>query len=298
MECDKKPLLKAIKRLSFSFLIFLILNFTILGVNTYLTKKNVQLISMLDNKIELIKFYQQQVTNDVYSLIKTIAKTAIDNDTKQLNLTKGIIANIISMQGALEKIVERIKETHTIDLPNKEAILEANFKIINIAKGISGSGTHIKLRGISYILTCAHLIDNVEEEFLTAKDNKGYYFGMELIKIDRKKDLALFTIEGVNDYPYLEISDIAPTEGSEIIVIGNPDGMMDVISDGVVAKVEKNGYIVTNIIFFGSSGGAVLYKGKIVGVISKLMNFFFINYSYTVKLETIKEFLKDYNVKK
>ncbi len=301
MHCDMKPLLRAIKRLSYFFVAFLIINFVILGLNTYLvvenvdlTVKNIEFISKLDNKIEVIKLYQQQTINKIFKLVKDIAETAIDNDSSQLSLVTKILANLAIMQGTQERIIQKSKETLTIDVPNREDILEANFKITNIVRNTGGSGTHIKLKGASYILTCAHLINNVEEEFLMAQDNEGYYFGMELIKIDRQKDLALFIVKGIKDYPYFEISDIAPTEGSDIIVIGNPDGMVDVISDGVIAKVEKDKYVITNTIFFGSSGGAVLYKGKVAGILSELMSMFFVTYGRAIKLDTIQEFLGDY----
>ena len=308
MECDRKPLLKKIKRFTILVAIFLVMNFAILGLNTYLTIENVQFISLLNNKIESIKLYQQETINKIFKLVQDFSKITIENDKNQLDLItltlgndkaqtsliKTVIANIKAMQGTQEKIIEKSKETLTVDVPNREAILEANFKLINIVKGISGSGTHIKLKGASYILTCAHLIKNVEEEFLMAIDNKGYYFGMELVKINRKKDLALYVLKGANDHPYLEISDIAPVEGSEIFVVGNPDGMVDVISDGIVAKVDKDGYIITNTIFFGNSGGAMLYKGKIAGVTSKLLSFFYATYGIEVKLDTIQAFLEDY----
>jgi hypothetical protein len=73
------------------------------------------------------------------------------------------------------------------------------------------------------------------------------------------------------------------------------------ITDGIIAQIDKSNYIVTNKVYFGNSGGALIYDGKIVGVLSQIAAFTQItpwgivaqNYGIVVKLEHILTFLKD-----
>ena len=100
------------------------------------------------------------------------------------------------------------------------------------------------------------------------------------------------------------VSDEFPKEGSEIAVIGNPDGLKDIITNGVISEIREYDYLLTNKVYRGNSGGAIIYKGKIVGVINMILTFFeeltppiIVNYSMGTNLKSIREFL-DINEKK
>ena len=183
-------------------------------------------------------------------------------------------------------------------MKNVEKYKKANLLIYNATANFSGSGTHIKIKNKDYILTASHLIENPDDFIWGILDN-GDWHPLELTKINKEKDLILFRVFGLECHPYLEISDESPKEGSKIIVIGNPDDMKDVITDGIISKVGRKGYLFTNIIYFGNSGGAILYKGKIIGVVSEFRCYFqipiFVNYGFGCKLEMIKDFLEDVN---
>lgn len=178
-----------------------------------------------------------------------------------------------------------------------EAIKQANVKILNTTAIRNGSGTHIIINDKHYILTASHLV-NMETDFIWAEINKELH-PLGLIKIDYEKDLALFEIFMVDSLPALEIADKSPVETDEIMVIGNPNMQEDFITMGSIIKITADRYIFSNLIFYGNSGGAILYKGKLIGVASQVMNFYnlsvFVNYGVGIKLERIKEFLKGIN---
>ena len=72
-----------------------------------------------------------------------------------------------------------------------------------------------------------------------------------------------------DDFEFLsriEKEEISFEEEDYIYVIGNTNGLVDVITQGVIAKKGKKVIRFTNSIWYGNSGGAILYKGKIVGV--------------------------------
>lgn len=118
-------------------------------------------------------------------------------------------------------------------------------------------------------MTCAHLLVKQGNELIAIDDDDNEY-PLSYVKINPLNDLALFEISNIINLPYLEISDVDPKIGSEVLVIGNPDYFMDVVSDGIIAKNEKGKYYITNVAYYGSSGGSVLYKGKIVGVVRQI----------------------------
>ncbi len=207
----------------------------------------------------------------------------IEKNTSKLDYYK----NLIKLQ---------IKELSSIDLVDVENIKIANFLIINATLGRRGSGTHIKLGNNYYVLTASHLIKE-KSNIMVAIDNNDTRYCLKLVKIDREVDLALFEILGSAHLPTLELSTIEPKVGSLLTVIGNPTGLVDVVTNGVASNINKDGYIITNKIFYGSSGGAVLYRGKIVGVIKKILVKFGIptvSYGVSSKLNELNEFLEEY----
>lgn len=261
--------------------------------STLVVKKLGVLISILQNKIEIYEIYKQQELKKLKETIKNMADLVIKNDKNQLELVEDVNKNLKEIQSQIEN---ELKTKKQIDLSNVEDIKKANIIVYNTTMGANASGSHIVIKGKHYILTCAHLVEN-EKDFVWGVLDEGIWHPLGLAKINRKRDLALFKIFMVEDLPYLEISDKFPVEGSEVVVIGNPIGLKDVITEGIIAKVKDKLYILTNKIYFGSSGGAVLYKGKMVGVVNQIVvysNFseVFVNYTYSVNLETIKEFLK------
>lgn len=287
-----------------------------------IVKNLATLLSTLQNKIEIYELYRQEELDNLEEMFGL----TIENDKKQIeidnmqqveieNLTKFLIAfsqiikennktqlkTIEVINFTIDKLITLQKEmlgdlnkTKRIDLDNVEEIRKANIVAYNTTANVSGSGSHIVIRGKDYILTVAHLIKD-EKDYVWGILDDGTWLPLTLIKINRKKDLALFRIYGVENLPHLEISNEFPTQGSEVIVIGNPDNLTDIITDGVIAKIKKNGYILTNKIYYGNSGGAILYKGKIIGVVTSIAVHFrfpaIVNYTYGVKLEVINEFL-------
>ena len=201
-----------------------------------------------------------------------------------------------SRQSKLEEQLSILDiDTKKIDERETDRFQSANVILLNHSRGAKGSGTHIRLKNQDYIITCAHLIRN-EKEALWAYDNDGREYPLKLVKVAPFIDLALFRINGgCPKLATLEIADIGPKRGSEVTIIGNPDGYEDIITDGVLTQENSVHYSFTNIIYFGNSGGAMLYRGKIVGVVVqldvKLSPPFFVTYGKAVKLEQIKQFL-------
>jgi len=275
----------------------------IIGGSWLLFDNAMEVLFQIDRKLEIYHLQQQLQIREIMEFMKKGFDITIENDIKQLQLDKGLIIlldsmtyNIEALKEHSQRIERRLQATKMIDIKNAEQIKQANVLIGNTTQNIGGSGTHIRINEESYILTCAHLIVENEDTMIAILDN-GDIHPLQLAKINKNTDLALFRIFGTEHLSYFEISDVEPKEGSEIIIIGNPDNMTDVITEGTIAKIHKDKYVFTNLMFYGNSGGAMLYKGKVVGIVNQLGVMFeipvFVNYGYAIKLETIKDFLGD-----
>ena len=320
----------------FILTILLSCNLAVLGCVGYLTYEQGGVISMLENKIDILALHQEDLIEELESIVLTTlklqqeSKNRIDYIEKSLppflKLIKAIIMEIGAIQDYQlilknrtnnnkkdveklnkykEKLKNKINSKKDIDLKNVKAIKEANVSIHNLTCGFMGAGTHIKIDEESYVLTCAHLIDGkIEDNILIIVSDFGTQSKAEIVKYNKRKDLMLLKVPQLKNTSYLEISDVAPKEGSEVMVIGNPVGIIDMITDGIITQINRTGYfIITNKVWFGNSGGSLLYKGKVVGVLSQILGYsnvspfgiFSQNYGKCVGLEEIKAFLKEPN---
>jgi len=265
-------------------IILLISNLVVVGILGYNSSLESNAIVILQNKLEIFAQYHQETVNKIIDQYNEILVASAQK--------------ILGLEKAIETLQKLIDEKKSIDLTKVNQIKEANLLIINATAGFMGSGTHIKLNNKSYILTCAHLLIDKEDK-IVAQDDNGYYHFTEVVKVNEDMDLMLLETTTIGKLAYLEISDIFPAQGSEVLVIGNPSGLLNMITDGIISQIEKTYYIITNKIYFGNSGGALIYKGKVVGVISQIATFSNVtltgvvaqNYGVVVKLEHILTFL-------
>jgi len=282
--------------------LLLICNIGVLSCVGYTSYYQTKFITMLENKIDILAQHQENLVKDVEDMVLTVIKSVIGLEKKDYNFEEDI-ETLKTYQKQLEEKVDIKKD---IDLADVKRIKEANVLIQNLTKQCQGSGTHIKINGEDYVLTCAHLIDEkVEDNNMVIVSDRGTWASATIVKYNQEKDLALLKCPQLKHTAYLEISTEEPREGSEVLVSGNPSGLKDMITDGIVAKVDRKSqhYLITNKIYFGNSGGALLYKGKIVGVMSRIwafthntsMGIITQNYGLAVSLKEIQNFLKEVN---
>lgn len=275
------------------FLISLmILNLLILCLFFQIQKDTSSTLKIIENKIDI---YQQYNIEIIENYDKKNFKNYKDL-LKSLRITnEKINANKDKLEKYRSDTKKELEESRKNPIENIENIKQANLFIYNSSRYCSGSGTHIKIKNQHYVLTCAHLIDE-KEDLISIVDNKIEY-PLDLVKVDKKLDLALFKLDYLLDQPYIEISEKSPTEGSKVLVVGNPANLKDMITEGIIAKVKGGYYIITNKIYFGNSGGMLLYNGKLVGVISSVQIYYeppcFVNYGVVTNLESINFFLSD-----
>ena len=266
------------------------------------------MLGRMDRKIEMHEIQHNLDIRDLLEMTEKGLNIVRTNETYQQVLTLSLMDvmqeltdNMSTYQDVQNTIQKKLDSYQTIDNNLSEILKEANILLCNVTKGCSGSGTHIKINGQSYILTCAHLMDDIDDKVAAVLDTEDIC-PLQLAKVNKDLDLALFKIYDDNNLAYLEIGTEEPKVGSQVFTVGNPNVIIDVVTEGVIAKIEKESYLITNIIYFGSSGGALVYKNKLIGVVNELCTYnelgaTVVNYGSAVKLEAIQAFIGSYKSK-
>ena len=137
-----------------------------------------------------------------------------------------------------------------------------------------GSGVIVKSDG--FIVTNYHVIAGADAIKVVLNDRRE--FSAVIIREDQRSDLAVLKIEpDENKFPYIEIGNSDNIEvGDLVIAIGNPFGVGQTVTSGIVSGLARTKVGISDFNFFiqtdaainpGNSGGALLsMDGKLAGV--------------------------------
>lgn len=160
-------------------------------------------------------------------------------------------------------------------------------------EGVSqGSAFLISPTGIA--ISNYHVFDNASEA-VAVNDYNENFMVTEIIKYDSDKDYIIFRIGPViNELPYLKISNSVPAVGEDCFAVGNPKGLTQTLSKGLVSAIRENGKFLqtTAEITHGSSGGPLfnLY-GEVVGITTSGYDEANLNFALNIKELPIHEYL-------
>ena len=125
-----------------------------------------------------------------------------------------------------------------------------------------------------YILTNHHVVDGASEIAVTLKDRRR--FTAELVGSDKATDIALLRVDASN-LTALRLGDPSRLRvGDNVVAIGNPFGLGQTVTSGIVSALSRSGLNVEGYEDFiqtdasinpGNSGGAlVTANGQLVGI--------------------------------
>ena len=142
------------------------------------------------------------------------------------------------------------------------------------ARSSLGSGVIVAEDGV--IVTNNHVIRNATKVRVVTADGREYQ--AEILLRDEKTDLAVLKIsDGDEGFPVLEFADSDDLEvGDLVLAIGNPFGVGQTVTSGIVSAVARTNIGVNDLAFFiqtdaainpGNSGGALVdLRGDVVGI--------------------------------
>jgi S1-C subfamily serine protease/cytochrome c-type biogenesis protein CcmH/NrfG len=143
----------------------------------------------------------------------------------------------------------------------------SNFSVMQ------GSGFFISRDGL--LVTNYHVIRGAEFASVLRDDNTTF-FVEGIAAEDKDSDLALLKVN-VTDVPFLRVgADELPKVGTKVYAIGNPEGLTNTLSEGLVSglRTRSNQRVAIQTsaaISHGSSGGPLLSAdGLVVGVTSAM----------------------------
>lgn len=184
-----------------------------------------------------------------------------------------------------------ISQVCTLAAPASDPVLSIWAK--SATKNWIGTGFLINDRG--KFLTCYHVVRGASQ--LTVYQDKNAYGDVQVVAIAPEYDLAILELTNFpNPGPFLRLSDVPPSRyfGEELKVHGNPNGLS---GNQLDAKLTKPDYVpsgefrttdghsnpifrspkvnlipLSMTIFNGLSGGPVVSKAGVVGVLSGSFN--------------------------
>ncbi len=137
-------------------------------------------------------------------------------------------------------------------------------------------GSGVVVKGDGLIVTNAHVVKGADEIRVVLADRRE--FDARLLVQDERYDLALLRIDTAGEeFPYLDMRDSDSIEvGDIVLAIGNPFGLNQTVTSGIVSALARSAGGVNDSSFFiqtdaainpGNSGGALVsLDGRLIGI--------------------------------
>lgn len=145
---------------------------------------------------------------------------------------------------------------------------------------VEGLGSGVIVTKEGYILTNNHVVDGAQSVKVTLQD--GREFTAKVIGRDSKSDLAVIKIDA-NDLPTIPFADSQKVQvGDEVLAIGNPFGVGQTVTHGIVSATDRGGMGIEDYEDFiqtdapinpGNSGGALVdVQGRLIGINTAILS--------------------------
>ncbi|WP_028748753.1 DegQ family serine endoprotease [Rhizobium mesoamericanum] len=136
-----------------------------------------------------------------------------------------------------------------------------------------GSGVIVESNGT--IVTNNHVVDGADDIKVALSD--GREFPCKVVLRDDRVDLAVLKVDTKESFPTLALGNSDAVEvGDLVLAIGNPFGVGQTVTSGIVSALARNQVVKNEFGFFiqtdasinpGNSGGALMnMKGELIGI--------------------------------
>ena len=136
-----------------------------------------------------------------------------------------------------------------------------------------GSGVIVDPTGL--VITNNHVIENMTEVKVALADRRE--FEAEIVLRDPRTDLAILKLKNATDLEVLQLGDSEALQvGDLVLAVGNPFGVGQTVTQGIVSALARTQVGVSDYQFFiqtdaainpGNSGGALIdMHGRLIGI--------------------------------
>jgi S1-C subfamily serine protease len=183
---------------------------------------------------------------------------------------KRIAREVRAINQESDKLAGRVRSTER-ELRVTPIAGRARRSVFTIAAGRSIGTAFVAWRDNegTFLITANHVVAGYDDS-VTIGRKQGTWEG-EIVRRDRKNDLALVRVEGRPDgAPALwqKPRPARPKIGDQLLLVGSPYGLGGTVTTGIVSRVTRRTIQTDAAANPGNSGGpAVDRKGRIVGVL-------------------------------
>ncbi|MGR3583188.1 MAG: trypsin-like peptidase domain-containing protein, partial [Pseudooceanicola nanhaiensis] len=143
-----------------------------------------------------------------------------------------------------------------------------------------GSGVILSADGI--VVSNNHVVEQADDIRVVLNDRRE--FRARVLMADAEADLAILKLEEAAEMPHLDLRDSDGVEVGELVLaIGNPFGVGQTVSSGIVSGLARSGTATGNARGYfiqtdapinpGNSGGALIdLNGRLIGVNTSILS--------------------------
>jgi Do/DeqQ family serine protease len=169
--------------------------------------------------------------------------------------------------------VVNIYTSRVVDRSTGDPFFDRFFGVGPQQQNSLGSGVIVSRDGV--IVTNNHVIENMQEIKVVLADRRE--FVAKVLQTDPQSDVAVLRIDAGEPLPFLEFANSDAAEvGDVVLAIGNPFGVGQTVTSGIVSALARTAVSISDYQFFiqtdaainpGNSGGALIDSdGKLLGV--------------------------------
>jgi len=196
-------------------------------------------------------------------------------------------SDIFSLAPLVEKVSPAVVNISIVGNQSNQKLLPDLFKFFSddelpfMNQPFVGLGSGVIIDASKgYIITNFHVIEDADEIKVTLKS--GQEFNALLVGQDKQSDIALLQISTRKPLTQMALanSDLSRV-GDFVIAIGNPFGLGQTVTSGIISALGRSGLNFDNLENFiqtdaainsGSSGGALVnLKGELIGINTALL---------------------------
>ena len=158
-----------------------------------------------------------------------------------------------------------------------------------------GSAFTISNTGIA--ISNYHVFKDASQAIAINEDGEQYMI-TEIIDVNKEEDYIVFRLGNSNDFSSLNIANEVPEIGETCFAIGNPKGLTQTLSTGIISSFRENKNLIqtTTEITHGSSGGPLFNsKGEVIGITSSGVGEANLNFAINIKSIPINSYIDTNN---
>ncbi|MFT6927615.1 MAG: Do/DeqQ family serine protease [Psychromonas sp.] len=196
-------------------------------------------------------------------------------------------SDIFSLAPLVEKVSPAVVDISIVGNQSNQKLFPDLFKFFNddelpfMNQPFVGLGSGVIIDAAQgYIITNFHVIEDADEIKVTLKS--GQEFNALLVGQDKQSDIALLRISSNKPLTQMALADSDLLRvGDFVIAIGNPFGLGQTVTSGIISALGRSGLNFENLENFiqtdaainsGSSGGALVnLKGELIGINTALL---------------------------